>query len=71
MQLYAVNTAIYQKPVKIGEMVNFLKKIWHNFHIKNLQNRFNTDTPKKKYILLPSTLGRQTWSLVIHIDVDC
>ena len=53
----------------------------YNFHIKYLKSRFNTDTPKKtynstlkgkkKYLLLPSTLGRQTWSLVIHIDVDC
>ena len=66
---------IIQKPVKIGELVNFFKKILHNFHMKYLKNRFNTDTPKKTY---NSTLkgekkyiGRQTWSLVIHIDVDC
>ena len=52
-------------------------KIKLNLHIFYLSNRFNTDKPKKMYcsilkgkkksVLLPSTLCRQTWYLVIHI----
>ena len=50
MQVYALKYGnIYRKQLKIGEMVNFFCKIYHNFHIKYLKSRLNTDTPKKTY----------------------